>query len=144
MFVRSGAWLSLSLLLVAGGCGEPGNVVITGTVHVSATVAPAAAGSILSIEYECSGVCPTADPLPDRSQYQDLLADYAPGQSDYPYRFEHLGIVPRKTWLGAFVDLNANDTLDPGEPWGEAAAGPIPNAEMRPPAEVDITIDKAR
>ena len=132
--------LCLSLSTLAA-CEQ--SYIIDGRVTVASTVAPAAPGNLTVIvdgrETETSWT------ILDASSGSHVPQAYAPGTPGYPYRYEEFGKSPHAIYVAAFVDLDRNGMLDPGEPYGEFEGNPIIDARWgstASPTVADLVIDR--
>jgi len=133
---------SLLLVLALAGCEQ--SYILDGTVTVTPDVAPTGAANVIvivdgrteAIDWTASDAGQSASAEPQA---------FAPGRLGYTYRYEQFGASPHALYVAAFIDLNGNHRLDPGEPFGDYAGNPIidaPWGSTADPTTANIAIDQ--
>jgi len=116
--------------------------IIEGKLTVAPAVAPATAASLVVIVDGRANAL-AAWTILDAADGADQPQAYAPAAT---YRYEEFGASPHALYLAAFVDVDGNGKLDPGEAFGEYANNPIidaPWGTVADPSIADIALDRS-
>lgn len=114
---------------------------VEGSVTASSDVTPA--GPVqLEVIVEGFAAPVDGDWVPTNTHAGAILDTF--GGNAAPYRYDQFGMAPHALYAGAFLDLDGNGELDPGEPFGVFADNPIldaPSGWYADPVVADIAID---
>ena len=135
--MRLALLLSLSLL---AACEQ--SYIIEGKLTVAPAVAPSSAANLVVI-VDGRAEALASWTILDAAVGADQPQVYAPSAS---YRYEEFGKSPHALYLAAFVDVDGNGKLDPGEAFGEYAGNPIidaPWGAVADPSIADMALDRA-
>jgi hypothetical protein len=137
--MRFASLVSLAGLVVLGACEQ--GYAVEGNVTASPDLTPA--GPVgFEIVVEGSATPLAGDWLPTSSH--DISISDTFDSAPAPYRYDEFGMAPHALYVGAFLDLDGNGLLDPGEPFGVFAGNPIidaPSGWFTDPVKADLVID---